>query len=262
MKRSMMLLLMAGIGLGLAPFGCGDDDSGGTDTDTDADTDTDSDADTDTDSDTDSDTDGDTDYLDISVCAPENGPFTLDIDNPYFPLEVGTELVLEGEEDSATVRVEFSVLDQTEEVAGVTTRVIEEYETEDEELVEISYNFFAQAPDGTVCYFGEDVDIYENDEVVGHEGEWRAGEGDNLAGIMMPADPEVGMKYKQEVAPGIAQDEAEITAMGETLTVPAGEFTDTLRAVESSPLDSGTSLKIYVGGIGMAYDSGIELISY
>ena len=64
------------------------------------------------------------------------------------------------------------------------------------------------------------------------------------------------------VAPGIAEDEAEITAMGETLTVPAGEFTDTVRAVESSPLDAGTSLKIYVGTVGMAYDDGIELISY
>jgi hypothetical protein len=78
----------------------------------------------------------------------------------------------------------------------------------------------------------------------------------------MPADPEVGMEYDQEVAPGIAEDHAEIAAMGEALSVPAGDFDDTLRVTETSALESGTSLKIYVSGIGMAVDDTIELIEY
>ncbi len=49
--------------------------------------------------------------------------------------------------------------------------------------------------------------------------------------------------------------------MGEHLSVPAGEFDDTVRVVETSPLDAGSSLKIYVSGIGMAVDETIELIS-
>jgi hypothetical protein len=199
---------------------------------------------------------------DISVCDPAKGPFTLEIDNEFFPLPVAKKLTLEGEEDGATLQVIFSVLDETETVAGVVTRVVEERESEDGELVEISRNFFAQAPDGTVCYFGEDVDIYEDGKVVEHEGEWRAGEGENKPGIIMPAALSIGMEYQQEVAPGVAEDTGKVTAMGDKLSVPAGDFEDTLTVWETSPLDSGGSTKVYVRGIGMAFDDGIELIAY
>lgn len=199
--------------------------------------------------------------LDISICDPSAGPFSLTIDNPYFPLEVGRKLVLEGMDDGAKVRVEFSVLDQTEDVAGITARVVEERETEDDELIEISRNFFAQAPDGTVCYFGEDVDIYQGGVITGHSGQWRAGVDGAKPGIIMPAHPALGMTYKQEVAIGVAEDTGEITAMGEEVTVQAGTYTDTIRVVESSPLDSGTSLKIHAAGVGMIKDDVIELVS-
>src|SRR5512134_3804896 len=95
--------------------------------------------------------------LELSVCGEAGAPFTLEIDNPFFPLPVAHHLVLEGDEDGTTIRVEITVLDETEDVGGVTTRVVEEAEYEDDEVVEIARNFFAQASDGTVCYFGETV---------------------------------------------------------------------------------------------------------
>ena len=131
----------------------------------------------------------------IAVCDPEAGPFSLTIDNGFFPLVVGNQSVLEGEDDEGVlIRVEISVLDETEEVADITTRVLEEMEFADDELIEVSRNFFAQAPDGTVCYFGEDVDEFVDGEV-SHEGAWRAGENGNVPGIIMPADPQVGDVY-------------------------------------------------------------------
>lgn len=198
--------------------------------------------------------------LDIGVCASDAGPFTLGIDNRYLPLVVGTQLILEGEEDGATLRVEFTVLDETEVVDGVTTRVVEERETEDGELVEISRNFFAQAPNGSVCYFGEDVDDYEDGVVVGHDGAWRAGVDGARAGILMPPDPALGMTYPEEVAPGIAEDTGRIDAIGEVVEVPAGRFEDTLRVIETSPLDAGSSLKVYAPGVGMIVDEPVRLI--
>ncbi|GAB4299527.1 MAG: hypothetical protein Kow0090_14990 [Myxococcota bacterium] len=240
---------------------CGDDaDTSGDDVN-----DVDDTADADDDDATDDNNNDDTleeGELDISICDPANGHFSLNIDNPYFPLPVGKKLILEGKEGSTVVRVEFRVLDETEEVAGVTTRVVEEYETEDDEVVEVSRNFFAQAPDGTVCYFGEDVYDYEGGDVVGSSGEWRAGDGGSKAGVIMPANPEVGMEYQQEYAPGVAMDRGEIMAVGETVEVPAGTFENTLRVKETSPLDFGSSKKIYEKGIGMIVDDSIELISY
>jgi hypothetical protein len=176
-------------------------------------------------------------------------------------MPVGTQWVLVGEEDGETLRVEITSLDETEVVAGVTTRVIEEREWEGGELVEVSRNFFVRAPDGTVCYYGEDVDDYEDGEIVGHDGAWRAGENGNLPGILMPANPELGQVFQQEVAIGVAEDTAEITAVGETVTVPLGTFTDTIRFLESSPLDSGTSDKVWARDIGLLVDDVIERVS-
>jgi len=202
--------------------------------------------------------------LSISVCDPSAGPFSLLINNPFSPLFVGDELVLEGEDDEGTfLEVIITVLDEIEVVAGVNTRVVEEAESEDGEIVEISRNFYAQAPDGTVCYFGEDVDDYEDGEIVGHEGEWRAGENGNLPGIIMPGNPQVGQIFQQESAPGIAEDQAEIVAMGETIDVPAGEFSDTLTTLDCNPMENGAiDEKVYVEDIGLAIDEDAELVSF
>jgi len=205
--------------------------------------------------------------LDISVCDPEgkviDDYFSMIIDNEFFPLTGDTELVLEGEDDGETVRVEITVPGDTEMVAGVETLVMIETEYEDGELIEISYNFIAQAEDGTVCYFGEDVDIYENDVVVSNDGAWRAGENENLPGILMPGNPQVGDTFFQESAPGVAEDMSSIIAFGEAIDVPAGEFDDTLTAEDCNPMeDAETDEKVYVRGIGLAIDEDAELISY
>jgi hypothetical protein len=198
--------------------------------------------------------------LDVSICAPDAGPFSATIDNPFFPLPVGAEWVLVGESEGSVVRVVVTSLAATETVAGVTTRVVEEREWEDDALVEVSRNFFAQNADGTVCYYGEDVDIYEDGEIVSHDGAWRAGPSAQ-PGIFMPGDPRVGQTFKQEIAPGIAEDEAELVAAGETVEVDFGTFTDTIRFSEFNPLDGGTSEKIYARGVGLIVDVPVERIA-
>ncbi|HUU00197.1 MAG TPA: hypothetical protein VM425_02010 [Myxococcota bacterium] len=70
------------------------------------------------------------------------------------------------------------------------------------------------------------------------------------------------MSYPNEVAPGVAEDKAEITAVGDKIDVPAGHFKGALRITESSPLDSGKSLKVYVPDIGLVVDDSLELISH
>ena len=195
------------------------------------------------------------------VCALTAGPFTADVDNPFLPLMVGSVYVLTGEEDGAELRVARTVLDETEQVAGITTRVLQEREEEDGEVVEISRNFIAQARDGTVCYFGEDVDIYEGGEIVAHDGAWRAGEGDNQPGILMPAEPELGMSYAQEIAiDSDAWDHASHVAEGARITVPAGTYEDTIQTIEWTPIEpTDISRKAYARGIGMIVDDVLTL---
>ena len=204
--------------------------------------------------------------VDLAVCAPDRGPFTVDIDNPYFPLPVGRELVLEGEdEEGVLVRVELEVLDVTEEIAGVTIRVVAAEEFEDGELIETVRDFYAQAPDGTVCYYGEDVNQIEDGEIIGHEGAWRAGENGNLPGIIMPGSPRPGTQFPQERAPGVAEDMSAVVAVGVPVTVPAASFADTAYLLDWNPLEGDTILdgeaKVYARGVGLVVDDFARLVS-
>jgi hypothetical protein len=193
--------------------------------------------------------------------------FVLDPGNPYFPLVPGSYWLLEGEEDDTGVRLRIDVTDGTEEVGGVTTRVVTEteweYDDEEEEfeLIEVSHNYFAGTLDGTVCYFGEAVDDYEDGEIVSHEGEWRADEPGHWAGVFMPADPHPGMKFQMEGAPGIAEDEGRIVGSGPT-TVPAGTFLETVRLREYNPLEGEKGYKVFAAGVGTLVDGPLELEEY
>jgi hypothetical protein len=187
--------------------------------------------------------------------------FTLASTNPYYPLHVGDEWLLEGEEDGSLVRLQVEVLNETEVVGGVTTRVVQETEWVDDELLEVSRNFFAANGDATVCYFGEDVDIYESGEIVSHEGAWRADEQDNFPGIIMPAVPKPGVHYLMEGAPGTAQDVGLVVGSGRTVT-PAGTFTETVRIRESGGDPGDFDFKVFAKNIGIIIDGPLSLVSY
>ena len=164
-------------------------------------------------------------------------------------------MVLEGEEGSTHLLVRITSLDETETVAGVETGVAEEFESKDGTVVEISRNFFAQATDGTVCYFGEDVDIFDSGgDVTSTPASGGRGRVRINPGIFMPPSLEVGVAFQQEIAPAIAEDQARVVAIGESTDVPAGTFDDTVTMEDGSPLDGGTGTKVYARGIGPIVD--------
>ncbi|HLF28458.1 MAG TPA: hypothetical protein VJG32_19160 [Anaerolineae bacterium] len=193
--------------------------------------------------------------------------------NPYFILKPGYQLELEGEEDGETTRVVITVLADTEnislpDIGRVRTRVVEEKEWVDDELVEVSRNFFAICDKtNDVFYFGEDVDIFNPDGTVSHEGAWRAGEPDDegLAqpGLIMPGTFLLGSRYFQEVADGIALDRAEHVALGLEVTTAAGTFDQCVGVLETTPLEPGAeSEKVYCPGVGLVVDDVVELVAF
>ena len=180
--------------------------------------------------------------------------------NDYFRLEPGWVLVLE----KAKERLVITVLDETRLVDGVETRIVEERETKGGQLVEISRNFFAfNTADRGVYYFGEEVDIYKNGKVVRHEGAWESGKNGARFGLMVPGRPQVGARFYQEVAPGVAMDRAKIVALDASLRTPAGEFTGCLEFVETTPLEPfARDTKIYAPGVGLVRDGSLLLVEY
>lgn len=194
------------------------------------------------------------------LCAFTRNDFTLSSANDYFPLSVGSEWVYSGEEDGELVELRISISDQTEAVGGVTTRVVEEREWVAGELLEFSRNFVVATGEGTICYFGEDVDIYEEGGI-SHAGAWRADAAGNAPGILMPPDPRPGMMFTMEGAPGLAEDAGRIVGGGPART-PAGEFRETIRVRESNPLDGTFGFKSYAKGVGLVIDAPVSLQSY
>jgi hypothetical protein len=184
--------------------------------------------------------------------------------NPFFILEPNYQLVLAGGDASEAAEVIITVLNETRQVNGTETRVIEERESIDGELVEISRNFFAICEEtNSVFYFGEEVDDYENGNIISHEGAWLAGEDANRAGVIMPGTILLGARYYQEIAPNVALDRAEIIDMGEVIQTPSGDFSDTLITRETNPLEPDVAeLKYYAAGIGLIQEEDLMLQRY
>jgi len=177
--------------------------------------------------------------------------------NPYLVLEPGYRLRYQSGRETLTI----SVLDQTKVVDGVETRVVEEREEQGGKLTEVSRNYYAiDKASNDLYYFGEDVDIYKDGKVVGHQGAWLSGAGGARFGLMLPGKARVGDRFYQEVAPKVAMDRAEVISVTEKLKVPAGTFSNCLHVRETSPLDSGAGDKWYAPGVGLIKDDEFELV--
>jgi hypothetical protein len=169
--------------------------------------------------------------------------------NPYFILEPGYVLVLEGGRERLTV----TVLNGVKTVDGVECRVVEEKETKDDKVVENSRNYFAISKrTNSVFYFGEDVG-----------GAWLSGEKGARFGLVMPGLPLLKARFYQEIAPGVAMDRTEIVGLNETVETPAETFRNCLKTEETTPLDAKEKEhKYYAPGVGLVREGKLDLVRY
>jgi hypothetical protein len=176
--------------------------------------------------------------------------------NLYITMQPGRVLKLRHGIDTLTV----TILPDIQDVDGVKAGVLEERETKNGQLVEVSRNFFATDKNtGDVYYFGEDVDNYKHGKIVSHESAWRAGVQGARFGLMIPARPIVGQKFFQEIAPKVAMDRVEVVSIDETVKTPAGSFEHCVHLRETTPLEGDVSHKYYAPGVGMIKDDEFEL---
>ena len=177
-----------------------------------------------------------------------------DIDNRYYPLTEFERCVLRGKEDGARVRVVRTTLDRTKRFMHngepVDAAVILDREFEDGELVERTYDYFAQDDRGTVWYLGEDVDEIEDGKVVGHGGAWLYGEDTNRMGVGMPANPQVGSRWRHEDVPDGPFESDKVVAILGKATVRGKTYHDVLKVRELSKPGDGYEFKLYAPRIG------------
>jgi len=187
--------------------------------------------------------------------------FSIEIDNPYFPMAPGSQWTyVETDDEGNAVDVVVTVTTATKQIAnGVTARVVRDTVSQDGEIIEDTFDWYAQAADGTIWYLGEDTAEFEDGEIVGSAGSFEAGVDGALAGIAMPADPADGMKYRQEYYASEAEDNGEILSTDEQVDAPIGHFDGVLLTKDTSGVEPDVlEYKLYARGVGPVLILGIS----
>jgi hypothetical protein len=179
--------------------------------------------------------------------------FTSRIDNPYWPMRPGSRWVYrETDQEGARQRVVVTVMRRTKLIAnGVRARVVRDVVTEDGEPVEKTDDWYAQDKKGNIWYLGEATTEFENGKPVSTEGSFEAGVDGAQAGVILPAKPRRGLKYRQEYYAGHAEDKGEIVSLREQAEVPFGHFRNVLMTKDTNPLEPKVlEFKFYARGVG------------
>ena len=173
--------------------------------------------------------------------------FSAQIDNPYWPMRPGDSWISR----EGKARVEVTVTSRTKEIMGIQARVVHDVLTEDGEVKEDTFDWYAQDADGNLWYMGENTKEFENGKVVSTEGSWQGGVDGAQPGVLLPAEPKVGLAYRQEYYKGEAEDNGEVLSLDEMATVPTGFYQHVLMTKDTTPLEPKLlEYKFYAQGVG------------
>src|SRR3990170_3400000 len=127
------------------------------------------------------------------------------VTNPLHPTSRVNSVLMLGRVDRLPFRTEVTLLPETKTIAWngqqVETRASQYVAFLDGRVHEVALDWYAQADDGSVWYFGEDVFNYEDGVV---------------------ADPHVGDVYRPENIPGLVFEEVTVRAVRQTMHGPRG----------------------------------------
>jgi hypothetical protein len=186
---------------------------------------------------------------------PAPAHFVATIDNPYFPLPVGTTFISRGVEGSRREIDRMAVTKGTKVIQGVTTTVVRDILRHQGVVIEKTFDWYAQDDQGNVWYFGEDTKVFLKNGKVDPSGSWETGVNGALPGIIMEADPQIPDAYRQECLSGQAEDSAWTIVRGGSTTVPYGTVHQVVRSLEFSPLEPNVvSEKVYGPGLGIVQE--------
>ena len=192
----------------------------------------------------------------------------LKIDNKYYSLKPGTIMTYKGtDEEGNSMRDISTVTNDTKEIQGIPTRVVNDTVFVEGKLEETTNDWYAQDDKGNVWYMGEDTTDFTNKKNP-HEGSWESGVNGAKGGIIMLGEPKVGMTYDQEFAKDVAEDKATVLSLDNNVTVPYGSYSNVIKTKEFSGLEPDVvEQKYYADSVGDIKEKtlkgskeGIELV--
>jgi hypothetical protein len=190
----------------------------------------------------------------------EPASFTANVDNPWFPLKIGTTLVYAGTKDGKPAIDVVVASGRTRVIDGVETRIVEDRLWLDGVLEERTSDYYSQDGCGNVWYFGEDTAVLDrHGRVVDRSGSFHAGVDGAKPGLFMEAQPSVGTRFRQEWLPGQAEDTFRVVDLATGVRVPYGAYPAALRTEEKTVLEPNVlDNKYYVEGIGEVVERSVR----
>jgi hypothetical protein len=194
--------------------------------------------------------------------------FVAAVDNPYLPFPVGMIWDYDAAGEEGVEHIHVEVLAETRDIQGVVATVVRDTATLNDQVIEDTWDWYAQDADGNVWYLGEDTCEFEDGMCVNTVGAWEWGVEGALPGIVMPAHPAVdGQPYYQEYQVGEAEDAGEVIEIGSSVDVMAGHFDDCVKTHDTSTFDlTANEYKYYCRDIGLVLteepDVDEELVQY
>ena len=179
--------------------------------------------------------------------------FSANITNPYWPMKPGTRWIYHNvEEGNPPQDIVVVATTTTKKLAnGVTARVVRDTARVKGHITEDTIDWYAQDADGNVWYMGEQTAEFENGKIASRAGSWEAGKDGAMPGIMLPAEPQVGQKYRQEYKKGEAEDNGEVLATNNLVETTAGSYKKSLVTMDTSAVETtAVEYKFYAPGVG------------
>ena len=178
------------------------------------------------------------------------------VTNRLFPLPVGRTLVYRGVSDGESQVDRVHVTKRTKLILGVKTTVVKDVVSSGGEVLEKTFDWYAQDKKGNVWYFGEATAEYENGKVTSREGSWKAGVDGARPGLIMEADPHAPDGYRQEYYKGHAEDQAWVLQRGGSVKTPLGLLRHRLLTLEWTRLEPEIfGKKMYARGYGLVREA-------
>ena len=186
--------------------------------------------------------------------------FSGPIDNPYSPMAPGARWIYRETDTSGNaVRIRVVVTTRQKQILGIDATVVHDVATDRGQPVENTWDWYGQDGCGNVWYLGEDTKAYENGVVVSTAGSWEAGVNGAQPGVVMLADPQIALSYRQEYYAGEAEDAATVLSLAEQAEVPYGHFSDVILTKEFTPLHpKALEYKLYAKGVGIVVALGVS----
>lgn len=186
---------------------------------------------------------------------PPPSHFIQQVDNLYSPFLPGMRWIYGGQTAKGQERITVDVLKRTKMIEGIRTTVVHDVVKLDGELIEATFDWYAQDLRGNVWYLGEATKEYRNGRVVSREGSWEAGVDGAMAGIVMFAHPNLNEPYRQEFYRGHAEDQAQFLTLSTQATTEAGHFSHVRLTEDTTSLDpTVVELKFYAPGVGIVQE--------